>query len=636
MPKILTSQGPYDITLPATPPGGDGEYPMVCPVCTPTRKPEHKNEKKLSVQMLNLKNGKMQWRCNHCGEGGYVHEDNEKVFDKEIRPVDNNYLSTKPNDQFFDWLLKERGIPRDIAQIPGLAITVSREKILQLNHPDPNIRNKWLNTNAINFKYLYNGELVNIKYRDKRKNFKLISKATKIFFNIDSIKNHKFAVITEGEFDVYAYITAGITPVISVPNGINLSVKEKQEFLETGDPSVFGNVNMEYLDLCIEDFAHLETIYLATDDDIPGIKLREELARRLGKERCRYIRFGDWEVNDPNELLLKLGKETLASTLKYSHEFPIQDVTVASDYWDEIEAHYKGGVSKGISTGYRSLDPHFRWVNGWVVALNGYPGEGKTTAAMNLLTISAYLYGFKWGIYSPENYPVSNMVETIAEILLNNTMSKELGGNVLSLAEIRTVTRQFIDKHFFFVDNEDGFTPKELRAIKKDLILRKGINGFFTDPWSALTHPMSQGSREDIYIRNELNWETRLANRYKIINLISHHPPTPDRKKILEAPSPFNMIGGQIWFNKVFSILCVHKMNRQDISDTKAEIHVQKNKEHKISGIPTYPGPPVIMDFYRRSNRLLESSDLKDPNASYKRFPFKYWEPKDNSLFEGF
>ena len=75
------------------------------------------------------------------------------------------------------------------------------------------------------------GELINVKYRDGRKNFKLYKGAEKIFYNIDAIVGHSFCVITEGEIDVLALHEAGISNAISVPNGATL-----------------GTNNLDYLD----------------------------------------------------------------------------------------------------------------------------------------------------------------------------------------------------------------------------------------------------------------------------------------------------------------------------------------------------------------------------------------------------
>ena len=41
--------------------------------------------------------------------------------------------------------------------------------------------------NTINFNYYIGNELVNIKYRDGAKNFKLYKGAEKVFYNIDNI-----------------------------------------------------------------------------------------------------------------------------------------------------------------------------------------------------------------------------------------------------------------------------------------------------------------------------------------------------------------------------------------------------------------------------------------------------------------
>src|SRR5690606_10510656 len=72
--------------------------------------------------------------------------------------------------------------------------------------------------NTINFNYFLNDEIVNIKYRDGRKNFKLYKGAEKIFYNLDSIILSKECVIVEGEIDALSVIEAGYYSVVSVPN----------------------------------------------------------------------------------------------------------------------------------------------------------------------------------------------------------------------------------------------------------------------------------------------------------------------------------------------------------------------------------------------------------------------------------
>ena len=142
--------------------------------------------------------------------------------------------------------------------------------------------------NTIKFNYTIGNELINIKYRDGRKNFKLYKGAEKVFYNINSIVGYNNCVITEGEMDVLAFHEAGVKNVISVPNGATIT-----------------NNNLDYLDNCIDYFEDKEKIILAVDSDAAGQTLQQELIRRLGAEVCFIADLED--CKDANEYLLKYG-----------------------------------------------------------------------------------------------------------------------------------------------------------------------------------------------------------------------------------------------------------------------------------------------------------------------------------------
>ena len=103
---------------------------------------------------------------------------------------------------------------------------------------------------AIQFNYFVGDQLVNVKYRDGRKNFKLYKGAEKVFYNINSIVGYEYCVIVEGEMDVLALHEAGITNAVSVPNGATLNTN-----------------NLEYLDNTIDYFLDQEKIIIAVDSD---------------------------------------------------------------------------------------------------------------------------------------------------------------------------------------------------------------------------------------------------------------------------------------------------------------------------------------------------------------------------------
>src|SRR5690606_38977030 len=53
--------------------------------------------------------------------------------------------------------------------------------------------------NTIHFNYFRDGKLVNVKYRDGSKNFKMFKDAELIFYGLDHIKDSDWCVIVEGE-----------------------------------------------------------------------------------------------------------------------------------------------------------------------------------------------------------------------------------------------------------------------------------------------------------------------------------------------------------------------------------------------------------------------------------------------------
>ncbi len=71
---------------------------------------------------------------------------------------------------------------------------------------------------------------------------------------------------------------------VSVPDGAPRGVKE-------GDlPDPKADTKFSYLWTCRAVLDQARRILLATDNDDPGQALAEELARRLGKERCFRVR----------------------------------------------------------------------------------------------------------------------------------------------------------------------------------------------------------------------------------------------------------------------------------------------------------------------------------------------------------
>lgn len=640
MNKIITSKGVMDINIPYDLHSDKGgEHYMICPICTPSRKPEHQKEEKFAV---NVSKNPMPWRCNHCGEGGYVITE-EYMQKAKFKPVITNFEYLSLSDGLVVWFWEKRAISKQTLE--KMKICMSNESIRQGRVSEKNIelKDRFVQRKCINFKYFKDGILINIKFRDPDKNFKMVSDATKTLYNIDSFKGKKKGIITEGEIDVLSYIEAGLDEdfgIGSVPNGATITDKERKYFEETGKINITSEINLEYLDNIIDDeLKNIEIFYLATDDDAPGIKLREELARRLGKERCRYIKFSDFKkedggiCKDANEVLISKGKAVLASTIDSSIPYPVSGVINLDDYWDQLSNFYDKGKPKGKPTGYPALDPYFNWMFGWFMVLNGFPNMGKTIIALNLIAVSVVLYKWKWGIYCPENYPVHNIIDMLSEVLVGKTLDPE-SENRMSRDEYERVVK-FIKNYIYPLDdNDNGYSPEELRTIKRKMVMQYGIVGFFTDPWSSLVHNYRNFDNEDKYLEYQLSQEVRIATKMNIINLISHHPRTP--KDIDKVPSAFELTGGKLWWIKAYSIIAVQRKDLNDWKNLITEFHVQKNKDFKAAGELTTPANCPTFKFDRRSRRFYCQKDGSETEAPHDFFPFKDYQENNTDLFEGF
>jgi len=249
-----------------------GQVYTTCPQCSESRK-----KKKDKCLGINLDQG--VWHCNHCDWKGSIHKKQYTV------PKWEN--TTELPDSVLEWFQS-----RNISQKTLVDMKVTTANVF-MPQVDSNVK-------AICFNYFKDGKIVNIKYRDRNKNFRLYTGAEKVFYNLDGIKDQKEIWIVEGEIDCLTMIQAGLTNTCSVPNGANAK-----------------NNNLDYLDSCWQYFENVDSVYILTDTDTPGNQLADELARRIGLERCFRVKLEDCkDVNEAVSKGIKISREYLTSFAK--------------------------------------------------------------------------------------------------------------------------------------------------------------------------------------------------------------------------------------------------------------------------------------------------------------------------------
>lgn len=321
-----------------------GEEPMTCPSCSEGRK-------KKSDKCFSYNHEKQVGRCNHCGIA--LVEKKEVEFKKEYQKPPKWENKTTLSDKLVKYYSEKRGLHQETLNY------------FQVGEGMEYMPPKWKDDklyNTIQFPYIRNGEVVNIKYKTSNKKFKMFKDAELIPFNLDSIKDKKICLWVEGEEDCMAVRQAGVEEVISVPNG-----------------ATTGKINMDYIDNCIEYFLDPEMkIYLGTDDDLPGRNLQEQLAERFGKERCFKVKWK--ESKDANECLVKFGVGGIIESINDAKPYPLEGITTVSDYEDEVNDIYVNGLPKGAKTKMSNLNELIQFHKGYIYTFTGKPGDGKALA----------------------------------------------------------------------------------------------------------------------------------------------------------------------------------------------------------------------------------------------------------------
>ncbi len=497
----------------------NGQVYTICPKCSQDRK--KKTQKCLGVNL-----DKNIWHCNHCSWKGSLHK---KEF---VLPKWEN--KTTLSDKVVTWFLK-----RNISQqtLIEMKITESKEFMPQVS----------AERNVICFNYFRDGQLVNIKYRDGEKNFKLYKDAELVFYNLDGIKGADEIYIVEGEMDCLTMIHAGYKNTVSVPNGANKV-----------------NNNLQYLDNCYQYFDSVKAVYILTDNDEPGEKLGQELARRIGVEKCWRIDLGIYK--DINEAYSSTGRVELSNR----KPFPIAGITSVSDHWEGLLSLLKNGFPKGWKP-RGGLGNLIQFHPGYTTIITGIPGHGKSEMLDQLLVQLCIDYNLRGGYFSPENRPTELHIIKLIEKIIGKSAWK---ANEMELIK----SKEFLGERVFWIYPDEGYDLDNILEKVRQAVLRHGINWFVLDPWNKLEHQYSES--ETKYISESLDKIANFNHKNGTHCFIIAHPTKMkfnQQEGRYEIPGLYDISGSANFYNKADIGLTIYKNNVSE-HEFKNTLYVQKVK----------------------------------------------------------
>lgn len=405
-------------------------------------------------------------------------------------------------------------------------------------------------------------------------------------------------------FDRIALMMAGVSNVVCAPAKMN--------------PLLPGGGDWAALSTVEKDLLKKSRVVMAMRDDEAGRKLEDELARRIGKDRCFRVRWQNYRVEQgttsAQTVLIVHGAEALGEAISNATAFPVAGVHELYEVEEQFDTLYDFGLQPGVTTGWPTLDNFYTVKLGqWTVA-TGIPGHGKTTVVDGLAVNLAKLHGWKFGVFSPENQPVERHYASLMEKVAGQPFSE--GASVRISRETKDRLKGWVNDHFKAIlpdeEGEGNWSVDHILSLARTLVYRHGIKGLIIDPWSELNHVRPSHMNTEEFINQEIIKIRRFARTYGVHVWVVVHPNKlekgPDGKYAVVTPYMLN--GGAVWRNKSDCFLSIFRNLLQEDEEV-TDIYIQKIRFKEVGrlGRASLRGDPTC-------GRLIDDIDQNKREAS--------------------
>lgn len=469
------------------------------------------------------------------------------------RPTDDK-KPVSPDGQAMQWLGTERKLEARI---------VARYRV----QADPTSK-------AIVFpSYSPSGELLNRSYRslipDEKGNKKVWQdkEAAPSLWGWQALSDEDYAkreiLLCEGQIDAMTWAQWGI-PALSIPNGS-------------------GTTWLEF------EWANLEafkTIYVAMDQDDAGRKIEREIVPRLGKHRCRIVRYSSKDANDA----LKAGATALEARawLEKSEFATVPHLVTAEHYINgTIEQFFPTGAVMGHyiqQTKHENPEYTFRFRPAELTVWTGVSSHGKSTLLNFAMLQLASQTKRPSLIFTFEMKPEKVLRRIMLATGCAPTAREEVAGILKSMGQ-----------WILFCDRIGKITRAELFEIMQYAVARYGVSHIAIDSLMRI-----QGLEEDYPAQNEFITDlvTFARDTGAHIHLVAHPRKSPGHN----APEAHDIKGSGHIRDNADNVLVVWR-NRE-----KEKMLEQNSKDQKAAQMP--------------DARLIVDKDREE--GMYRDFPLSF------------
>lgn len=253
-----------------------------------------------------------------------------------------------------------------------------------------------------------------------------------------------------------------------------------------------------------------------------------------------------------------------------------------------IRLYRSGGLPRGSSTGWPSIDKHYTVGLGQWTLVTGTPNSGKSEFVDALLVNLVKRETWRFYIYSPENHPLELHHAKIIEKYIGKPFdpgpTPRMDEDEVEAAEA------WMEDKFFFCKPDSPTMMSILAEAELHVPVRKQGDdwklGVVVDPWNQLEHHRPAHMNETEYVSKTL---TDVIDHVRTWNLhlwLIAHPAKLQKDRTtgkLPVPTPHDVSGSAHFWNKADNCVTVWRDQVEGTQDV--DIHVQKVRFKHIGRI---------------------------------------------------